>query len=155
MKHEIRKIGIWSSVKVSFVIWGIVGLLFGAVEALFLLVLSGLTRTYSGPPIAGLYGIEQTSPVLLIIVAPLFFSFFSAVFFGIILTAAVAFAYNLFATLFGGIEVDLRALEPVASLTPESTPAKTEETLSTPHETPSGSTPQAGDHNKIPGDSYE
>jgi len=101
MKYELKRIGIWSAIKIGFLIWGLLGFLFGIYMALMmpvLITMLGSLGTFPGD-------LDAVTPVALIFL-PFMYSFMSAVV-GSILSAIVAGFYNLISRLMGGIEVDL------------------------------------------------
>ncbi len=101
MKYEIKRIGVWSTIKVGFLIWGLIGFLFGIYMALMmpmLISILGSLGTFPGDA-------DALAPVALIFL-PFMYSFMAAVG-GTIITAIVAGFYNLICRLIGGIELDL------------------------------------------------
>ena len=101
MKYELKRIGVWSTIKVGFLIWGLIGFLFGIYMALMmpmLISILGSLGTFPGDA-------DALGPVALIFL-PFMYSFMAAVG-GTILTTIVAGFYNLICRLIGGIELDL------------------------------------------------
>jgi hypothetical protein len=116
MNYQIRKINVWSAMKVAFVIFAILGFIAGLFYALFFAFM-GQMMEFAAPgefgKMSGLFGG----------IMGIFMAFFIAIFyavFGSVLTALLAGVYNLLARGFGGIEVHL---EPQISPLPESPPA--------------------------------
>ena len=101
MKYEIKRIGVWSTIKVGFLIWGLIGFLFGIYMALMmpmLISIMGSLGTFPGDA-------DELGPIALIFL-PFMYSFMAAVG-GTILSTIVAGFYNLICRLIGGIELDL------------------------------------------------
>lgn len=98
---EVKKIGIWSVVKLAFMTNAVIGLLLG-----FLLAavgMSGIGRMDLPFPIEG-WGIMGTAPwVAVILVPPILYGLMGAVF-GLIL----AVLYNIMAWGVGGIRITVR-----------------------------------------------
>ncbi len=105
MKLELKSIGYWSLLKISFVINFVLGLVGGFLYALFL----GFFITVAGK-LGGLdgFGISQGElPAfgIMIIIFPLLFGFGAAVF-NTIVYIILAFVYNITAKAFGGLELN-------------------------------------------------
>lgn len=101
MKYEIKRIGVWSTIKVGFLIWGLIGFLFGIYMALMMPMLISMLGSLG--PFPG--DMDALTPVALIFL-PFMYSFMAAVG-GTIITVIVAGFYNLICRLIGGIELDL------------------------------------------------
>jgi hypothetical protein len=101
MKYELRRIGVWSAIKIGFLVWGLLGFLFGIYIALMMPVLITMLESLGTFP----GGMGASSAVALVLL-PFMYSFLSAVV-GTILTAIVAGFYNLMSRLTGGVEIDL------------------------------------------------
>jgi hypothetical protein len=101
MIHEIRRIDVWSVVKISFFIYGIFGLLFGLFYAAMLSLVGGFLSQMGGEFSAfrGLTGAVG-------IVGAFFMALFYAVL-GSVVTAIFTWIYNLLAKGLGGIRFDL------------------------------------------------
>lgn len=101
MNYEIKKIDIWSVVKISFFIYGIFGLLFGLFYAAMLTMLGGFLSQMGGE-----FGFLRGMTGAIGIFGALFMALFYAVL-GAVATAIVTWIYNLLAKGLGGIRFDL------------------------------------------------
>lgn len=123
MKYELKSIGYWSAIKISFVLNLIIGFIVGVFYALFMgIILSLATQFPMFSEFSGAYG-EEPSIGALIIILPIMFSFMAAVFNTIFVIIAV-FIYNMSAKLIGGLEMEFTEIriQPVA-VSPASQPA--------------------------------
>ena len=98
MDYEIRKIDVWSVVKIAFFLYGIFGLLFGIFYAIMLTMVGGFLSQMGGEfeAMRGLTG-----------VLGIFMAFFLALFYAVIgsvFTAILTWIYNLLAKGLGGIK---------------------------------------------------
>jgi hypothetical protein len=103
MKYELKRVGIWSTIKIGFLVWGLLGFLSGIYMALMMPVFLSMLGSMGGSPFD--LDVNALTPVALIFL-PFFYSIMGAVA-GSILTVTVAGFYNLVSRLLGGIEVDL------------------------------------------------
>jgi hypothetical protein len=101
MIHEIRRIDVWSVVKISFFIYGIFGLLFGLFYAALLSMLGGFL-SQMGSEFGAMRGLAGA----LGFVGAIFMALFYAVL-GAVVTAIFTWIYNLLAKGLGGIKFDL------------------------------------------------
>jgi hypothetical protein len=101
MKYEIKRIGVWSTIKVGFLIWGLIGFIFGVYMALMMPMLISFLGSLGTFP-----GDTDALGSVALIFLPFMYSFMAAVG-GTIITAIVAGFYNLICRLIGGIELDL------------------------------------------------
>jgi len=131
MKYELKAIGYWSAIKISFVINLIIGFIVGIFYAMFMGLILSLAAQF--PLFGGMseaYG-EEPSIGALIIILPIMFSFMAAVFNTIFIIIAV-FIYNMTARFIGGLEFDFTEikLQPVVAATsaapPQAPAARTE-----------------------------
>ena len=116
MTYEIKKIDVWSCVKIAFILFGILGLIFGIFYAVILSFVGGILSQFGGE-------FEQLSGLLTGAMG-IFMAFFLALFYavvGAIITAIMAWIYNGLAKLTGGIKFHLEG-EKVATLTPPQKP---------------------------------
>jgi hypothetical protein len=111
MTYEIKKIEVWSCVKIAFILFGILGLIFGLFYAIMLSFVGGILSQFGGE-------FEQLSGLLTGAMG-IFLAFFLALFYavvGAIITAIMVWIYNGLAKLTGGIRFNLEG-EKVATLT--------------------------------------
>jgi len=104
MRYELKTIGIWALIKVSFffnlIVGFIAGLLYGMLFSFFMAVMANLPFARSDMP-------DMEMPVgLMIVIMPFIFAIGSAIFHTMILLV-MAFIYNLIAKLTGGMEFEL------------------------------------------------
>ncbi len=119
MRYEIKAIGFWPFIKVSFFFNLIVGFLFGLLYALMLSVIMTIAGQLSNFPIEGLgIDIEELSIGGLVVIIPIMFALLGAVFYTLIGIVLIAI-YNMIARLVGGLELDLKAV----TAEPHPTPA--------------------------------
>jgi hypothetical protein len=112
MTYEIRKIEVWSCVKIAFVLFGILGLIFGFLYALVFTFVGGILSQFGGE-------FEQLSGLLTGAMG-IFMAFFLALFYavvGAIVTAIMVWIYNALAKLTGGIRFNLEG-EKIATPSP-------------------------------------
>ena len=105
--YEVKRIGVLSAAKIMAVMYGVIGLLIGALYACL-----GLTIT-AGSLAAEMEEIGLGGGITVILVAicmPFFYAFLGA-----IAGAIGALIYNVFAGLVGGIELDLQGPKSNAS----------------------------------------
>ena len=115
MKLELKRISVWSAVKLSFVLNLILGFIFGIFYAFIVLAIASLPMSVMGedtprflPAFAGIAAI----------LLPFFFAFFLGVIYTIIVAIATV-AYNLVAKLTGGLEFEYKQ---VVEMVPVTTP---------------------------------
>jgi hypothetical protein len=101
MTYEIKRIDIWSVVKISFFIYGIFGLLFGLFYAAMLTMLGGFLSQMGGE-----FGLLRGMTGAIGIFGALFMALFYAVL-GAVATAIFTWIYNLLAKGLGGIRFNL------------------------------------------------
>jgi hypothetical protein len=110
MFYEIKKIDLWSAIKISFVINAciglVVGLLIGFAIAFFIGIVGRLAPAESAElsnlPFGVLGGFFLGMVYAIIL----------AIFNGIILTSIAVILYNLFSGWLGGIKIESQAVEP-------------------------------------------
>jgi hypothetical protein len=99
----LRRIGVWSAARLYGGLCAVIGLIFGAIIALASMVgagFAGMADSGSGgmPPMLGaLFGIGA------VIFLPIMYGVM-----GVVAGALTAAFYNLFAGMFGGIELDIQ-----------------------------------------------
>src|SRR5688572_27179154 len=102
----VRRIGVWSAARLYGGLSAVMGLLFGAIVAIVAL-LGGMAgaavpdASTSGFPTGALGALFGVGAIVLL---PIFYGVL-----GIIMGALTAALYNLFAGLFGGIELDIQS----------------------------------------------
>ena len=116
MIYQIRKINVWSVMKIAFVIFAVLGLIVGIFYAIFFAFMSQLME-FAGPDDFGRMSGLFTG------VMGIFMAFLLAIFyavFGSLMTALFIGLYNLLARGFGGIELHLEPREspPIQTATP-------------------------------------
>ncbi|KPK74377.1 MAG: hypothetical protein AMJ89_06530 [candidate division Zixibacteria bacterium SM23_73] len=101
MTYEIRKIDVWSVVKIAFILYGIFGLLFGLFYAIMLTMVGGILSQF-GPEFESMRGLTGVLGIFMAFFLALFYAVIGAVF-----TAIFTWIYNLLAKGFGGIKFHL------------------------------------------------
>jgi len=103
MNFELKKIDVWSCIKISFILYGILGLIIGIFYAIFFAFLGGIFNTFGGREFGSLGGLFSG-------VVGVFMVFFLALFYaviGAIFTAVFVWLYNVIARAAGGIRFNL------------------------------------------------
>jgi len=108
MIYEIRRINIWSVMKVAFVIFAILGLVIGIFYMVFFMFMGQFMEMATPDEFGGMTGLFSG---ILGLLAIFFLAIFYAVF-GSLMTALFAGIYNLMARGFGGVEMHLEAKTP-------------------------------------------
>jgi hypothetical protein len=108
MKYELKRLGIWSVMKISFLLGLALGFILGLFYAMILLPLVLLPLGNQGT-----FGDSSDMPLavggVLMLLMPIVMSIFLAIAYGI--GGAIGAAlYNLFSRWFGGAEVELREM---------------------------------------------
>lgn len=122
MIYQVRKIDVWSVMKVAFVIFGILGVIVGFFYAIFFAFMGQMMADFGA---AGDFG-RMTG--LFSGLMGIFMAFFLAIFYAVIgslMTALFVGIYNLLARGIGGIELHLEPRETPPSPSPTS-PLSTE-----------------------------
>lgn len=121
MKFELKSIGYWSLIKVSFLINLIIGFILGLFFALFVGFMLSVIEQFGGMPGMPMYAEEMAPIGIMLVLYPFMFAFFGAIFYTIFFLI-VAFVYNMIAKVLGGIEFDLNEVQirPVAYTAPVS-----------------------------------
>ena len=101
MTYEIRRIDVWSVVKIAFFLYGIFGLVFGIFYAIILTMLGGILSQF-GPEFGSMQGLTGALGIFMVFFMALFYAVIGAV--G---TAIFTWIYNLLATGLGGIKLNL------------------------------------------------
>lgn len=109
MRYELKKIDLWSAIKISFMINALIGLGIGLLIGAFFALIFGLLGNMAP---------SESSELANIPLGPLGGFFFGmvyaiiiAVFNGIIMTSIAVILYNLFAGWLGGIRIEAKAVE--------------------------------------------
>ena len=131
MKFELKAIGYWSVIRVSFIVNLIVGFIFGVFYAIFIGIFISLISNVLNASEFGM--LEDGFSMAGLIIIPFIFAFGGAVF-NTILFTITAFIYNMAGKYFGGLELELNQIQiqPVTSAPyapsytpPQAPPAKT------------------------------
>ncbi len=118
MTYEIKRIDVWSCVKIAFILFGVIGLLFGVFYAMLLTMVSGFLSQMGGQ--------FQSLGTLFTGALGIFMIFFLGIFYavvGAVVTTILTLVYNLLAKGFGGIKL---FLEQEKTGTPLVSPQKSE-----------------------------
>jgi len=107
MIYQIRRVNVWSLMKVAFVIFAVLGLIVGLFYAIFFAFMGQMMELGGPSELSRMSGLF--SGIMGIFVG-LFLAIFYAVF-GSLMTAFFAGLYNLLARGFGGIELHLETQE--------------------------------------------
>lgn len=118
MLYEIKRIDVWSCVKIAFILFGILGLLVGILYAMMLSALLGFFSQMGGEfqSLGGMFSGALS----------IFMIFFLAIFYavmGAVVTAIFGWLYNLLARGLGGVKF---LLETEKSNAPTTSPQKPE-----------------------------
>ncbi len=116
MKYELKRIGIWSAVKITFILSLIMGFIFGIFYALLIFMLTSLPMAMmQDDQMAALQNFGAAAAVIL----PFFMAFFMAIINTIFTVIGIA-AYNLVARMTGGVEWELAevAAQPAVTAPP-------------------------------------
>lgn len=106
MKYEIKAIGYWSVIKISFILNLVIGFIFGIFYALFMGAILSIAEQFGGMPSMPAETFDTLSTGAMIIIFPIMFSLMGA-FFNTILALIITFVYNIIARLMGGLEFEL------------------------------------------------
>ncbi len=115
MTYEIKRIDVWSVVRIAFILYGIFGLIFGLFYAVMLTMLGGIISQFG--ELSGEFG-EMTG--VFTGAVGILMAFFMALFYaviGAIFTAIFVWLYNVLAKLTGGIRFHLEG-EKTAAVAP-------------------------------------
>jgi len=102
MNLELKRIDIWSCIKISFILYGIFGLAIGIFYAILLTFLGGVLSSFGGKDFSSFSGLFTG-------VLGIFVAFFLAIFYaviGSIFSAIFAWLYNVFARVAGGVKFE-------------------------------------------------
>lgn len=118
MTLEIKRLDVWSCVKVGFILFGIMGLIIGILYALMIGFITSLMGPLGGTDIEPLSGLFSGA-------LGIFMAFFMAIFYavmGAVTTAITVWLYNICARWVGGIIVNLNGETPLKFVPPEEKP---------------------------------
>jgi len=108
MRYEIKSVGMWPFIKVSFFFNLVVGFIFGLLYALFAgFIMTIMSRFSEFQPGSFDFDLEPLPIGFMLVVLPILFAIMGAVFYTII-GAILVLIYNLIARLVGGYELDLQ-----------------------------------------------
>ena len=108
MRYEIKSVGMWPFIKVSFFFNLVVGFIFGLLYALFAgFIMTIMSRFSEFQPGGFDFDLEPLPICFMLVVLPVLFAIMGAVFYTIIGVILVSI-YNLIARLVGGYELDLQ-----------------------------------------------
>jgi hypothetical protein len=101
MTYEIKRIDIWSAVKIAFILCGIFGFIAGILYAMMLTMVGGFLSQMGGE-FEAMRGVTGAVSVFMMFFLAIFYAVVGAVF-----TAVFAWLYNLLARGLGGIRLHL------------------------------------------------
>ena len=108
MRYEIKSIGMWPFIKVSFFFNLVIGFIFGLFYALFAgFIMTIMSRFSEFQPGGFDFDLEPLPIGIMLVVLPILFAIMGAVFYTII-GVILVLIYNLIARLVGGYEFDLQ-----------------------------------------------
>lgn len=113
MKYELKRVSVWSVVKITFFLSLITGFLFGLFYALLIMMIAALPISMRDGEGSGFLAAFAGIAAFML---PFIFAIFSAVFNSILATIGT-FAYNQIAKMTGGIEWELREIPAVVQVT--------------------------------------
>jgi len=103
MKFELKRISVWSTIKIGFFLWGLIGFLAGIYTALMLPFISSMMGSL-GSTMGGMDDLG----VIALFLFPIMYSIMAAVM-GTILTIILTGFFNLLCRFLGGIELELES----------------------------------------------
>ncbi len=115
MKLELKRISLWATIKISFVVNLVLGFVLGCFYAFLLVAISSLPsaafRSSELEQFSGMFGVVA-------LFVPFFFAFMAAIF-NTILAFILVVVYNFSARMMGGLELEfIRIDEPGTQLAP-------------------------------------
>lgn len=116
MKYELKSIGYWSVIRVSFIVNLLLGLIMGVFFALFVGLMFSFISSFAGMAGMPVLGEEMPPIALLLILYPIMFGFGGAVF-NTIIAVIAAFIYNIVGKYIGGLELEMSemSVQPIAT----------------------------------------
>lgn len=122
MRYEIKSIGMWPFIKVTFFFNLVVGFIFGLLYALFAgFILTIMSRLSEFQPGGFDFDLEPLPIGIMLVALPILFAIMGAVFYTII-GVVLVLIYNLIARLVGGYELDLQLVATGAPAMPGGQP---------------------------------
>ncbi len=109
MRYELKSIGLWPFIKISFFANLILGFVVGLLYALFFSFIVAVLTKLPGFQAPGL-DTDEISLGVLVIFMPIMFAILGA-FFNTILGAGFILVYNALARMLGGLELDLAPMQ--------------------------------------------
>ena len=125
MNWEIKRIDLWSAIKISFVANAVLGFILGLFIGLMTAALSEFLAPFIAMSGQDVEQLSSASGAGMVIFMPFFMAFFMAVVYGVILTGILVGLYNLVAKFAGGIKVNLEQQSLVSGVVPPATGAVT------------------------------
>ncbi len=114
-KLEIKRVELWSLFKISFFIYGAIGLVAGLFYGFFLLAANVLENAFLDEGLGEAFGL--IGGALSILLIPLIALFYGAV--GSVFVTVIGLLYNIFAGIVGGVRLETKVAieetEPVAA----------------------------------------
>ncbi len=98
MTYEIKRIDIWSVVKISFILCGVFGFIAGILYAMMLTMVGGFLSQMGGE-FGAMRGLTGALSIFMVFFLAVFYAVLGAVF-----TAVFAWLYNLLARGLGGVK---------------------------------------------------
>jgi len=108
MKYEIKKIDLWSAIKISFIAHACIGLVIGVLIGLFIALISGFIGSMMPAEAEMDFPAMALSPVAGFAIG-IIYAVFLSVFNGIIITGIAVLLYNLLAGWLGGIKLEIES----------------------------------------------
>jgi hypothetical protein len=133
MKYELKSIGYWPLIKVSFLINLIIGFIVGLFFALFMGFILSMMEHLGGMSGMPMYTEEMLPIGVMLILYPFMFAFFGAVFYTLF-CLIIAFVYNIIVKLVGGFEFELKEVQ--VAYTAPAVPSYAQNTFPSPPPTP-------------------
>ena len=108
MEHrfEIRRIPLWPAVRIAFVMFLVIGILFAILYAFFLAGLGFIAGTVGGSGLHDDFGIVRNLGFVMIPIIAIMYALF-----GTLVAVIWVLVYNLLASIVGGVEIDLKLKE--------------------------------------------
>lgn len=122
MRYEVKSIGMWPFIKVSFFFNLVVGFIFGLLYAVFAgFIMTIMSRLSQFQPGLFDFDLEPIPIGFMVVVLPIMFAIMGAIFYTII-GVILALIYNLIARIVGGYELVLESVGEGMPMTPPGQP---------------------------------